>query len=334
MLPSLAGMWLAREKETGVVDRMLRRFSPFVVMAALLAVAAIGLGACGSSSSSGGSSSASSPASTGTAGGSGAANGVDVPASVKQAGALHIAAFFGYPPYRYIDKNGNQAGIEVQMADAVAKQMGVKADYQNIQFAAIPPAVQNGRFDFAVGLNLPLNKNAPLDTLFWLRSTLVLEVKKGNPSHVNPNDLCTATFGDAEGTVNLQSDKKIAAQCAAEGKPRPTVLTFQDVPTRNEALVTGHTTVALDDPAVIKYESQVQGVPLEALQGAHLSATIAKPIPLGWLFKKGNTQMERAVQQAIANLIKNGTWQRIMKEGGITDPIIPPTFNVQKASQS
>jgi polar amino acid transport system substrate-binding protein len=190
------------------------------------------------------------------------------------------------------------------------------------------PPSRTGRFDFAVGLNLPLTPKAALQTLAWVKSALVLVGKAGNPSHVNPDDLCSSSviFGETVGSVNLEADHEIAGNCAKAGKPSPKVLTFQDVATRNQALVNGHTTAMTDDPAVIKYESEKQHVPVAVLPGGHLDLTGAKPIALGWLFKKGDTAMEKPVTQAIAALIKDGTWQRILKQGGVADSIIPPRF--------
>jgi polar amino acid transport system substrate-binding protein len=245
---------------------------------------------------------------------------------------VNIAVFADYPPYSYVNSAGQITGIEIHMADAVAQQMGVKPVFHNVGFTTLFTGVQDHRYDWALGADVEtVSREKVLDMMPWVDTDLVLVVKKGNPYHVNPNDLCNSSviFGDTVASVNIEVDQEIAADCAKMGKPKPQVLTFQDVPTRDQALVDGHVTAYTDDPAVDKYE-EGQGVPLQTYPiPASLNLPSAKPLPAGWAFQKGDKALETAVTQAIGNLIKNGTWQSIMKNGGIVTPIIPPSFTMQ-----
>lgn len=297
--------------------------SSFGSLVTLLAVAAFGLGACGSSESQDDGDDASSGTPVA------AAADIEVPSRVSEAGALNIGAFLGYPPYRYVGEDRKPAGIEIELANAVAQKMGVEAKFQNVEFAALPPAIENGRFDFAVGLNLPLTDENRLDTLGWITSGLVFVVKKGNPEGIDPNNLCSTavTFGETGGSINLETATAIAADCGEQGKPRPKVREFQDVATRNQALQNGQSTVMLDDPAVAKYTAEEQNVPVEVLPGGELKGEFAEPVPLGWLFRSDDTEMKTAVTQAIDALIEDGTWQSILDRGGVLTPIIPPSFD-------
>jgi polar amino acid transport system substrate-binding protein len=282
-------------------------------------VAALGaavLGACSQPA-------AEAPAATGQA-----APGVDVPAAVAEAGALEMAAFLEYPPYRYVDDAGNPAGIEVQMATAIAAKMGVEPVFHDMEFAAVIPAISTGRYDFALGaFQETAERREVVDILDYNRSALGLQVLAGNPKGVSPADICGVSFGHVTGSAQADMFQGLVDGCAAAGRPAPTEMLFQDVATQLQGLRGGRFDALLQPPPV--------GLSLAATPGSGFAMLpgLVEEIPAasaGWVFPKGDTEMERAVLQSIQSLIDDGTWGRILADGGLTETaLVPPTLNDQ-----
>jgi polar amino acid transport system substrate-binding protein len=142
---------------------------------------------------------------------------------------------------------------------------------------------------------------------------------------VNPADLCGVAFGHVQGSAQVQSFDKLAADCAKRGKPAPTQRLFQDVGTQLQALRNNRFEAALQDPAAGAQTAKQTNGAIVMLPGKIPTDT---PRPAGWVFAKGNTALEKAVTKAIDSLIQDGSWQKILKDNGIAgSAIVPPTLN-------
>lgn len=60
-----------------------------------------------------------------------------------------------FPPFAYIDKNGNPDGFDVQAVNWIAKEMGFKVTHKPIDWDAIIPTLQAKKIDFiAAGMSI------------------------------------------------------------------------------------------------------------------------------------------------------------------------------------
>ena len=65
---------------------------------------------------------------------------------VKQSGELRIGTDATYPPFESAE-GGQFTGFDIDLGNAVARELGVKARFINASFDGIFPALQNGSFD-------------------------------------------------------------------------------------------------------------------------------------------------------------------------------------------
>jgi polar amino acid transport system substrate-binding protein len=65
---------------------------------------------------------------------------------IKRTGLMTSANTFTYPPFGFID-NGKQVGLDVDLGNEIARRMGVKATFQNVDFRGIIAALTSGRVD-------------------------------------------------------------------------------------------------------------------------------------------------------------------------------------------
>lgn len=64
--------------------------------------------------------------------------------------ALVMATNAEFPPYEYYDENNNIVGIDVEIAQAIADELGCKLEIIDMDFGSIIPAIENGKADIAV----------------------------------------------------------------------------------------------------------------------------------------------------------------------------------------
>ena len=123
------------------------KVSKYLVLALLgVMVAALALVGCSS-----GSSSKSASASASSASASASASSASASASSAAAGdikliangKLTIATSPDYPPFENLE-NGQYVGLDIEIAKAVAKELGLEPEFKTLQFDAIIPAIAAG----------------------------------------------------------------------------------------------------------------------------------------------------------------------------------------------
>ena len=66
-------------------------------------------------------------------------------------GTLTLAVTSDFPPYSYVDEDGEIAGIDIDIARAVCAEIGVTLEIQEADAAALITTVQYGKASFALG---------------------------------------------------------------------------------------------------------------------------------------------------------------------------------------
>ena len=69
---------------------------------------------------------------------------------IKAAGKLTVATSPDWPPYEYIDDDGNIVGTDILMCQWMAEQLGVELEVQPMAFDACLAAVGQGDVDMMV----------------------------------------------------------------------------------------------------------------------------------------------------------------------------------------
>lgn len=170
----------------------------FVALALSLTMA-MSLAACGGNSTSGetqasaGSSEASTDAAANTeaAGTEGAADteaaaGTDAAAEStagagsSEGGKLIMATEAGFAPYEYTEDGSTVVGVDVDIANEIAKAMGKELEIQNMSFDGALLAVQQGKADFAAaGISINEERQKVMDfSIEYATSKQVVVVNK------------------------------------------------------------------------------------------------------------------------------------------------------------
>ena len=128
-------------------------------------------------------------------------------ADIQAAGKIVIATSPDWPPYEYIDDDGNIVGTDVLMMEWIAEQLGVELEIQPLAFDACLAAVGRGDVDLMIaGLTFDEERlNAmELTGIYWNEGDQGLLVKKGMGATYNSADAFAGKVVAAQNGTNQQ----------------------------------------------------------------------------------------------------------------------------------
>ena len=191
-----------------------------VLPVAVLAVATLAVGACTTASQGpgGNSKGGSAPTSHGFDVSSitkDSAIAALVPAAVAQDGKLTVAAELSYAPLEFVGADGKMpVGLDVDIAGAIARLMGLQADVQSSQFDSIIPGIGT-RYEAGVSaFTITAERLRTVTMVSYFNAGSQLAVRKGNPDTIDPAHLCGVTIGVQTGTVQQDELEATKADCA------------------------------------------------------------------------------------------------------------------------
>lgn len=287
----------------------VRRFVPTV---AVLSVTAAALAACGGSSSS---STESSTASTAVTVQKDANLAAAVPAKF-QGKTLKVAADASYAPNEFIGTDGKTVvGMDVDLANAIASKLGLKANVQNVGFDAIIPGLAAGKYDLGMSsFTDTKEREQTVDFVTYLSAGTSFFVKADGGPNVNGlADLCGLTVSVEKGTTQESDVQAQAKKCPADKKL--TLLSFPDQSAANLALSSGRAQVSMADSPVAAYQVK------ESKGKFKLSGAAYGTAPYGIAIPKGSG-LAQPVLDAVKALIASGDYKKILTNWGVQDGAI------------
>ena len=217
-------------------------------------------------------------------------------------GKLIMSTNAAFPPYEMTDDNGSFIGIDVEVAQAIAKELGLELVIDNMGFTAALEAAQNGKSDMVMaGVTVNEERLKVMDfSDSYATGIQVVIIKEG--SDVTMDNLNTKKIGTQLGTTGY-----IYASDTPEngGYGEANVVGYDNGITAVKALLNGQVDcVIIDNAPAQEFVKANPG--LTILEGAWVEEQYA----IG--FKKGNSELKDAVNEALKKLIADGTVQSIV----------------------
>jgi polar amino acid transport system substrate-binding protein len=269
----------------------------------LLATAACGSGSgSGSESSSEGSSAAE-------------VNGTEL----LSAGKLTYCADISAPPMTFYDENQTPVGVEIDLGDALAEEMGLTAEWKNTAFSGIIPALQSKQCDAILSqLYIKPEREEVVDFVPYMYSGNTIVVASDNPKGIDGlENLCGTRVAAQTGTTVSTYLEEASATCESDGEPAVDVRLFGKDTEAFQQLATGQvdaygTTVETAAYALTELEGQF--VP---------SGEPFGQITTGIATNKDATGLHDGIADALAALRENGTYDEILADWDLQDDALP-----------
>ncbi|MFD0593491.1 ABC transporter substrate-binding protein [Catellatospora coxensis] len=242
-----------------------------------------------------------------------------VPDAIKADGKILVGVDATYAPNEFLAPDGSTVvGFDVDLFKAVAQTLGLTAEFQPATFGDIIPGVGSGKYEVGVSsftVNDERKKQAQMVTYFSAGTQWA--TKTGNPAGINPDDPCGKRIAVQKDTVQFEDITKRSEACVAAGKPAVTIQPYAGQDQVASSVVSGKDDAMLADSPVAAYAVKQSNGQLELLGGIYDSA------PYGYVVSNNQAEFAKALQGAVDELIKNGTYEKILSNWGVQAGAVP-----------
>ena len=242
------------------------------------------------------------------------AHAADLLDTVTQRGTLKIALEGSYPPFNF-KENGQLTGFEVAPAQALAQKLGVKAEFSTSEWSAMLAGLQAGRYDVVinqVGITDKRKEIFDFSEPYTLSSPQLIVRKDETRSFRTLADLKGKNLGLGQGTNFADVARAVGGI---------DIKTYPGSPEYLQDLALGRIDAALNDSWLIPYIVKKTSLPLKA------GAPVGEIEKSGVAFVKGNPRFKAAIDKALADLQKEGSFAKLSNQWFDRDVSKPPTAN-------
>ena len=215
-------------------------------------------------------------------------------------GVLRMGTNATFPPYEYVDENNNVAGIDADIAAAIADKLGMELEITDMAFDSLIPALQSDTIDIVLaGMTVDPERAESVNfTESYATGVQVIIVPEGSDI-ASPDDLEGKNIGVQTGTTG-------DLYCT-DSYGQEFVKQFDNGPLAVAALLNGQVDcVVIDNEPAKNYVAANEG--LKSLDTAYANEDYAAAIA------KDNTELFDKVNAAIKELKEDGTIASIIEK--------------------
>ena len=244
-------------------------------------------------------------AASGLLGAAGAAYADDTLAEIKKRGELVIATEMQFPPFDISD-NGTYKGVDRELIDAVAKELGVKVSYLDLPWTSILPGLEAKKFDLCIA-PVTITKERMKRYRFTVPiadATAALMKRADDKSIAKPEDIAGKAVGGQKGTSQL-------AQLKAFSDKLPKPVEIKEYVDNNQSYA---------DLAAGRIDASVNSLPNLAYAASQRSDTFAVVLPafgtatyFSWVGRLDDATLIDAINAALVKLEGDGAMATIQK---------------------
>jgi polar amino acid transport system substrate-binding protein len=229
----------------------------------------------------------------------------DTLAEIKKRGVLSTATEMQFPPFDISD-NGTYKGVDRELIDAVAKELGVNVSYLDLPWTSVLPGLEAKKFDLVIA-PVTITKERMKHYAFSVPiadATAALMKRADDKSIMKPEDIAGRTVGGQKGTAQVAQLKAFAAKL-----PKP--VEVKEYVDNNQASA---------DLAAGRIDATVNSLPNLAYAAAQRPDTFAvvtppfgEPTYFSWVARLDDKSLIDAINAAIVKLDGDGTMAKIQK---------------------
>lgn len=217
---------------------------------------------------------------------------------IKKSGTLIAVTNGTFPPFSFYDKL-KLSGFEIDLVEAIAKEIGVKVDWKIVPFDATLIGLTQNRYDLVIashGITAERQKMVEFSAPYYCSGAVIMSRQDGPRTKA---ELKGKILGAQVGTTYLGYLETI------EGHGE--IKTFKSETDTFMALMTGRVSAMIGD----KFAGliAVKNRPEAKLQ---IGETLFQE-KIAMAIQKGNESLLKAVNTALLSLQKNGTYAKISK---------------------
>ncbi len=225
----------------------------------------------------------------------------EITVTTIQKGKLLMGSDTTYPPFESIGTDGKPEGFDVDIAQELAKRLGLELEIISTAWDGIIPGLKADKYDIIMSaMTITEERLQEIDFSDpYIDSNQSIAVKKGNTEIKGEADLAGKVVGVQVDTTGQFTAEEIPG--IKEIRKYDTILlAFQE-------LELGRIDAILNDYPVNAYLSKMRGQ-------TEVVATIKTDEKYGIGIRKGNDQLKEAIDKALADMKADGTYDEIFEK--------------------
>ncbi|WP_256844303.1 MULTISPECIES: cystine ABC transporter substrate-binding protein [unclassified Pantoea] len=222
---------------------------------------------------------------------------------IKERGTLLVGLEGTYPPFSFQDEKGKLTGFEVEFAEQLAQHMGVKASLKPTKWDGMLASLDAKRIDVVINqvtISDERKKKYDFSTPYTVSGIQALTMKANANTITKPSDLAGKKVGVGLGT-NYE-------QWLRENVKGVDIRTYDDDPTKYQDLRSGRLNAILVDRLaaldLVKKTGDTMAVAGDAFSRQESGVAV----------RKDNDDLLKAIDQAIADMQKDGSLSKLSQK--------------------
>lgn len=223
-------------------------------------------------------------------------------ASKKDITKLVVGTDATYAPMEYMDESGEIVGIDIDIVNAIAEEVGIEVEFKNIGWEPLFPALKNGEIDFAVSsitITDDRKKTYDFTDPYYIANQLILV----------PEDSDITSFKDLK-------DKKVSVQINTTGhivvkdllgETSTNIVAAETMPLAISDMINGNADASVGDNSTVnEYIKSNPDAKIKTIEDSDFEKEY-----YGLMVKKGNTEVLYILNEGIQKLKENGKLEEI-----------------------
>jgi polar amino acid transport system substrate-binding protein len=215
-----------------------------------------------------------------------------------------IAIENAYPPFNFVDENGDPGGWDYEAWDEICKRLNCKPVYKEAAWEGMIQAVADGQFDAAAdGITITEDRKQIVDfSIPYIAIEQRLLVRKGETRFTSIEEFAAdpaLKMGTQTGTTNYETAVKFL--------PEERISAFEQFPFAVQALIAG------DVDAVIIDETAGMGYTGENSDKVELIGPSISSDGLGFIYPKGSDLVD-PVNKALESMQADGFLNKLAEK--------------------
>jgi len=273
---------------------MPRVFRTFLLLALVALTAALVFSACGDDDDDNG--------------GNGGGGDIDISGVPElDDGVLTVGSEIAYAPFEFFEEGTETPdGLDIDLAGAIAAELGVSVEFTNTAFDGIIAALDLEDFDVLMSaMTITDERSEVIDFVPYITVGTGIVVPTGNPDGIaGLDDLCGKTVAVQISTIQVTMLETQNDSCENDIN----IVVFPDNPLAVEDLRTGGSDANFSDYPVAFVDAEASEGTLEVVN------TQIDPEPYGIGVRKASTELNTVIAAALDAIIADGTYASILSD--------------------
>ncbi|WP_144579092.1 MULTISPECIES: transporter substrate-binding domain-containing protein [Agrobacterium] len=220
---------------------------------------------------------------------------------IEKAGKLSVALSGSFPPFSFVDESNKVVGFDVDIGTEIAKRLKVEPQIITTAWDGIIAGLVTSRYDTIIGsMSITDERKKAVDFVGpYYRSGLAIFVKTG--SEIKTVD---ALKGKTIGVTLGEAAEKWARE-----QNMFDIRTYKGLPEMLLDVNAGRVDAIVADDVPVFVAIAKSNAPIEQVKDDHMPR-----YDIGIAIRKGNPDLAAAMQKALDDMMKDGTYEAISKK--------------------